>query len=315
MPALARKPLVGDHDTSLPPVNPFANLYNPFSEIHPMGGETRGPVDPKADALASGHYAEGGGEAEGADNTTPFEWMHRIGDGAHAVAEKFGVHGLSGFDTFMGPVGAAFATNEFVEGMNQHDAVKVMGGGAGLVGAGAATIEGSGALISAATGTAVSSGPVLAAAGPASAAFGLGVAGGYYGNKAAVRDTDTHDYWAMTADEHRTAEGEKIDGNGDHTIAGGIRAAETALTDDAFSLVNTGITGVGGGVGDAIVASRRAAEKSQMERSLYDDMPVSEEPSMHVTSAPSPSPSKDAKLPASADAYLQSLIDKIPGKK
>jgi hypothetical protein len=260
--------------------DPFAGLAAPAVPQYVMA--PRHNVDPKADDLASGHYAEP--EHEHEEGSKVPEYMHQAGDVAIEVAEHAGVHGLGGLNTFMGPLAAMFGYHELMEGVESGDSYKVMSGGAGLIGGGATTVEMLGSLVSGVTGTAAEAG-ALAGVAPVAGAAGMGLATGHAFDKFGKYDSNAHGYFdGKGTEEHRIEEGEKVDGNGEHTWKGGLMAAWTALKDTGLSLNNNGITGIGGSAGaaDVVVAQQRAAEKSKMENDFYDSMKVTEEPSMSV---------------------------------
>lgn len=287
--------------------DPFAGLQGPsvpsFAALPP-----RANVDSKADHLASGHYAEA--EHEGPDNKKPFERAHQVGEKAitgvehmeeahhgsevAAAAEHLEeeLPGISGLDTFMGPLGAVFANDELVEGTQDGDTYKVMKGGAGIVGAGSATIEALGSLITGVTGVAAGGGGAIAAAGPASGAFIAGGAVGHGLDRGINKYGQRHGFHdGMTSDQHRIVEGQKIDHGNGATVAGANRAVEVAYEDIILGLNNMGF-GSQAGIADSITDMKRANLAAGATASL-NDMPVSEDVAMHVastTSAPTSAP-------------------------
>jgi hypothetical protein len=240
----------------------------------------------------SEHEAQEGGGGMDA-GWGALEWLHRgadvgLGAAEHAVPE------VGGLGLVMGPAGLALGVHTLMEGIEHGDATEVMEGGAGTIGGGASTIEGIQTVMemmlgggeaaeggAAVAGAAAAEGGALGlgALGPAAAAFGAGAAVGHKVDRWANNTVKEHGwYGGMDSDEHRFSEGQKVDSGGTiGHIAGATRAVETAFEDDAMAVVNTGITGTGGGIADAITRQKNEAiDRHKVAEVLSSTQPTEE---------------------------------------
>lgn len=123
--------------------------------------------------------------------------------------------------------------------------------------------------------------------GPLGAAFGAGAELGHQVDKWASPYVKEHDFYdGMTADQHATSEGQKVDTGGvAGRVAGASRAVEVKLEDDALAVGNATGLGIPAGLGDAVVGRKKDAHAARAVQAIANSVPASvETPEMRSSS-------------------------------